>query len=118
MLGNAVEQHRIPIPMEQAEVLEQLGLSMEQLTVSSISLHFSGILRGAAPISCYGSVVLKDGRAISPSASGGSSGSIKITEQGEAFSWRQLFAAPVPAEEIAGIRIHCGASEVWIPTEW
>ena len=43
-LGNPVEQHSVSIPAKQAEMLEQLGLSMNELTVSSISIHFSGIL--------------------------------------------------------------------------
>lgn len=117
-LRDAVEQHSISIPTKQAEALGQLGLSMEQLTVSSISLHFSGILKSVTPIPYSGAVVLKDGSTVEPSATGGSSSSLRTTEQGEMFSWSQLFAAPIQVEEISGIRIHHETSEVWIPVEW
>ena len=90
---------------------------MEELSVSSISINFKGILENATSIPYSGSVVLKDDSTVGFSATGGISSSIETTEVGEVFSWCQLFDAPVHVEEIAGVRIHHGTSEVWIPVE-
>ncbi|MBD5524927.1 MAG: DUF4179 domain-containing protein [Lachnospiraceae bacterium] len=117
-LGNPVEQHSVSIPAKQAEMLEQLGLSMDELTVSSISIHFSGILESPVSAPYSGSVILKDGSTVGFSASGGASSGIGTAYTGKPFSWCRLFDAPIQVEEIEGIRIYQGASEVWIPVEW
>ena len=117
-LGNPVEQHSVSIPAKQAEMLEQLGLSVEELTVSSISIHFSGILGSTVSAPYSGSVMLKDGSTVGFSASGGTSSGIGTANIGKPFSWCRLFDAPIQVEEIEGIRIYQGTSEVWIPVEW
>lgn len=114
-LGNAVEQHSISVPVRQTEMLEQLGLSINELTVSSISIHFSGDLKKAVPPLYSASVMLKDGSTVDFSVSGGIS--TDIAQPGETFSWYQLFDAPIQVAEIEGIRIYQGTSEVWIPLE-
>lgn len=116
-LGNAVEQQNVSIPDKQMQELVQLGLSVEELGVSSISINFKGILKNVSSIPYSGSVVLKDGSAVGLSATGGISSSIETTEAGEVYSWCQLFDAPIDVEEIAGVWIHHGDSEVWIPAE-
>ena len=116
-LENALEQHSIVIPEEQKETFEQLGLSVEEMTVSSISIHFSGVRESAAVMPALGAVVLKDGSTVSLSATGGASGNGETTEAGRAFYCYRLFAAPIQVEEIAGIRIRQGRSEVWIPVD-
>lgn len=116
-LGNALEQHNIAISEEQAEAFEQLGLSVEEMSVSSISIRFSGIRESTAVMPSLGAVVLKDGSAVGLSASGGISGNGEMTEAGREFYCYWLFAAPIQAEEIAGIRIWQDRSEVWIPVE-
>ncbi|MBD5488597.1 MAG: DUF4179 domain-containing protein [Lachnospiraceae bacterium] len=117
-LGNPVEQHSVSIPAKQAEMLEQLGLSVDELTVSSISIHFSGILGSTVSGPYSGSVILKDGSTVGFSASGGASSGIWTANIGKPFSWCRLFDAPIQVEEIEGIRIYQGTSEVWIPVEW
>ena len=117
-LGNPVEQHSVSIPAKQAEMLKQLGLSVDELTVSSISSHFSGILGSTVSGSYSGSVMLKDGSTVGFSASGGTSSGIGAANIGKPFSWCRLFDVPIQVEEIEGIRIYQGTSEVWIPVEW
>lgn len=117
-LGNPVEQHSVSIPAKQAEMLKQLGLSVDELTVSSISIHFSGILGSTVSGSYSGSVMLKDGSTVGFSASGGTSSGIGAANIGKPFSWCRLFDVPIQVEEIEGIRIYQGTSEVWIPVEW
>ncbi|MBD5485200.1 MAG: DUF4179 domain-containing protein [Lachnospiraceae bacterium] len=117
-LENPVEQHSVSIPAKQAEMLEQLGLSVEELTVSSISIHFSGILGSTVSGPYSGSVMLKDGSTVGFSASGGTSSGIGAANTEKPFSWCRLFDAPIQVEEIEGIRIYQGTSEVWIPVEW
>ncbi|MBD5454517.1 MAG: hypothetical protein HDR30_09435 [Lachnospiraceae bacterium] len=116
-LENALEQHSIVIPEEQKEAFGRLGLSVEEMTVSSISIHFSGIRESTAVMPALGAVVLKDGSTVELSANGGISGSGETTEAGRAFYCYRLFAAPIQVEEIAGIRIRQDRSEVWIPVE-
>ena len=116
-LGNALEQRSIVISEEQAEEFGQLGLSVEEMTVSSMSIHFSGIRESTAVMPALGAVVLKDGSTVGLSATGGASGSGEMTETGRVFYCYRLFAAPIQVEEIAGIRIRQGRSEVWIPVE-
>ena len=116
-LENAVERRSIVIPAEQEDAFEQLGLSVEEMRVSSISLYFSGIRESTAVIPALSTVVLKDGSTVGLSATGGASGSGETTEAGRAFYCYRLFAAPIQVEEIAGIRIRQGRSEVWIPVE-
>lgn len=117
MLENAVEQHSIAIPAEQEEAFEQLGLSVEEMSVSSISIHFSGIRESTAVMPALDAVVLKDGSTVGLSATGGISGNGERTEAGVLFYCYRLFDAPIQVEEIAGIRIRQGRSEVWIPVE-
>ena len=116
-LENALEQKSIIIPEEQAEEFEQLGLSVKEMTVSSISIHFSGIRESTTVRPALGAVVLKDGSTVELSATGGASGNGETTEAGRAFYCYRLFAAPIQVEEIAGIRIRQDRSEVWIPVE-
>ena len=116
-LEDAVEQQSIAIPEEQAEAFEQLGLSVEEISVSSMSLYFSGIRESTAVMPALGAVVLKDGSAVELSATGGASGNGETTDAGRAFYCYRLFAAPIQVEEIAGIRIRQDRSEVWIPVE-
>lgn len=116
-LENALEQYSIVIPEEQEEAFEQLGLSVDKITVSSISIHFSGIRESTADMPALGAVVLKDGSTVDLSATGGTSGNGETTEAGRAFYCYRLFAAPIQVEKVAGIRIRQGRSEVWIPVE-
>ncbi len=116
-LGDAVEQQGIVIPEEQEEAFEQLGLSVEEMAVSSMSVRFSGIRESTAVMPVLDAVVLKDGSTVGLSATGGASGSGETTEAGRAFYCYRLFAAPIQVEEIAGIRIRQGRSEVWIPVD-
>ena len=117
-LGNPVEQHNVSIPAKQTEMLKQLGLSVDELTISSISIHFSGILGSTVSAPYSGSVMLKDESTVGFSASGGSLSGIGTASIGKQFSWCRLFNAPIQVEEIEGIRINQGTSEVWIPVEW
>ena len=116
-LENALEQHSIVIPEEQEEAFEQLGISMEEMSVSSISIHFSGVRESTAVMPALDAVVLKDGSSVGLSATGGASGNGETTVAGRAFYCYRLFAAPIQVEEIAGIRIRQDRSEVWIPIE-
>ena len=116
-LGNAVEQQNVLITDKQMQELVQLGLSVKELSVSSISINFKGSLENATSIPYSGSVVLKDGSTVGLSATGGISSSIETTKVGEVFSWTQLFDAPINVDEIGGVWIHHGSSEVWIPVE-
>ncbi|MDE6663243.1 MAG: hypothetical protein K2K46_07835 [Lachnospiraceae bacterium] len=114
-LGSAVEQQNVSIPDKQMQELAQLGFSVEELCVSSISINFKGIIENSTSIPYSASVVLKDGSTVGFAATGGISSSIETTEVGEVFSWCQLFDAPVHLDEIDGIWIYHGSSEVWIP---
>ena len=116
-LGNALEQRSIVISDEQAEEFGQLGLSVEEMTVSSMSIHFSGIRDITAVMPALGAVVLKDGSIVGLSATGGISGTGETTEAGRAFYCYRLFSAPIQVEKIAEIRIRQGRAEVRIPIE-
>ena len=116
-LGNAVEQQNVLITDKQMQELVQLGLSVKELSVSSISINFKGILENATSIPYSASVVLKDGSTVGFAATGGISSSIETTEVGEIFSWCQLFDSQLHLDEIDGIWIHHGSSKVWIPLE-
>lgn len=119
-LGAMLESVDVEIDASTHEILEDKGLFIEEMSVSPISIYYSGLCDGkyAYPAS----VVLKDGSITEGEKNLGgrgfkdNEGRMK-EEYPYSFYYSHLFTAPINVEEIEGIRIHVGKTDIWIPME-
>ncbi len=119
-LGKALAQHEVAIRADNAAALENMGLSIDSMSLSPISLRYAGKDTQASALSVSITVVRKDGRIIENAPNGGSqrTGRTGQDDLGFSFSACVLFAEPVLPEEIAEIHIRDRfGNEVRIPFE-
>lgn len=119
-LGERLESVDVAIDASAHKILEDKGLFIEKISVSPISISYSGLSDGkyAFPIS----VVLKDGSIMDGEKNyGGQSREDNKGRMKEDYpyliTYDRLFPAPINVEEIEGIRIHVGKTDIWIPME-
>lgn len=106
-LGDALEQHELSIDTQSAAALEKMGITVEQMIISPISLSYYGKGTHTRALSASITIVLKDGSVIekSPTGSGYSLSDTNRNNTSFSFYASQVFAAPVPIEDIAEIHI-------------
>ena len=112
-----MERVNLTIDESACKILEEKGLLIEEISVSPISIFYSGISRsgGIYPVS----IVLKDGSIIECSYGGscGSNDGRLKEDYPYLVTYSDLFDAPIKLDEIVGIRIKAGKTDVWIPME-
>lgn len=106
-LGKALEQHELTIDAENAAALQDMGISVEQMSISPISLSYSGTGTHTKALSASITVILKDGSIIEPSPTGGGYSLSDTNRDNTSFSFfaSKIFATPVMIEDIAEIHI-------------
>lgn len=116
-LETKMERVNLTIDESACKILEEKGLLIDEISVSPISIFYSGISRsgGIIPVS----IVLKDGSVIECSYGGSCSSNDGRLREDYPYlvTYSDLFDAPVKVDEIEGIRIKIGKTEVWIPME-
>lgn len=118
-LGNPVEQHELAVDAETNRSLQDMGMTIESMSVSPVSLRYSGIGTHRDVSQAAVEVVLRDGSVVEESASGSSLDfECPASEKEYAlYDAAILFAAPVLHEEIAGVRIKYKTQQVWIAAD-
>ena len=106
-LGKALEQRELTISAENAAALEDLGISVERMSISPLSICYSGKGTHTKAFSASITVVLKDGRVVEPSPTGGGYALSDANRNNTSFSFyaTKLFSELVPLEDIAEIHI-------------
>ena len=120
-LGPKVNRVNLRIDEPTRKALEEKGLMVEELSVSPISVNYSFIshFRAEYPVS----VVLKDGSVVEHYVGGGSGGHERKEgrlkdEYPYLSDSSYLFTTPINLDEIDGIRITTGKTDIWIPVEY
>lgn len=118
-LGDALEQQELSIDAQNAAVLEKMGVSVEHMIISPISLSCYGKGTHTQALSASITIVLKDGSVIekSPTGSGYSLSDTNQDNTSFSFCASQVFAAPVLLEDIAEIHIqdYYSSADIRIP---
>ena len=106
-LGKALEQRELTISAENAAALEDMGISVERMSISPLSVCYSGKGTHTKAFSASVTVVLKDGRVVEPSPTGGGYALSDANRNNTSFSFyaAKLFSELVPLEDIAEIHI-------------
>lgn len=119
-LGKALEQRELTIDAENAAALSNMGISVERMLLSPLSLCCSGKGTHTRALSASISVVLKDGRVIENSPNGSGYALSDTNQNNTSFSFfaRVLFEEPIPLEDIAEIHIQNHRNtDIHIPVE-
>lgn len=119
-LGEMLESIDVAIDASTHKILEDKGLLIEKISVSPISISYSCLSDGIYVFPVY--VVLKDGSIMDGETNyGGHSREDNKGRMKEDYpyllTYERLFPAPINVEEIEGIRIHVGKTDIWIPME-
>lgn len=117
-LEKALEPLELTVSTENAAALEDMGISVERMTLSPLSLCYSGTGTHPRILSSSITVVLKDGRIIesSPNGSGYALSDTGRNKTSFSFIARELFAEPVLPEEVAEIHIsNSQGADIHIP---
>lgn len=106
-LGKALEQYELTIDAENAAALNDMGISVESMSLSPLSLCYSGKGTHTSALSASITVVLNDGRTVekSPNGSGYALNDTNRNNTSFSFFARVFFAEPVLPEDIAEIHI-------------
>lgn len=106
-LEKALTQHELTIDAENAAALKDMGISVDRMSVSPLSLCYSGKGTHTKALSASITVVRKDGRVIEKSPNGSGYALSDANRDNTSFSFfaRVLFAEPVLPEDIAEIHI-------------
>lgn len=117
-LEKTLEQYELTIDAENAAALKNMGISVEQMSISPLSLCYSGKGTHTRALSASITVILKDGSVIENSGNGGGYALSDANRDNTSFSFfaSKLFAVPVLIEEVAEIHIqdHRG-TDIHIP---
>ena len=119
-LGKALEQHELTIDAENAAALQDMGISVAQMSISPISLSYSGTGTHTKALSASITVILKDGSIIEPSPTGGGYSLSDTNRDNTSFTFfaSKIFATPVMIEDIAEIHIQdYHDADIHIPVE-
>ncbi len=120
-LGTKVDRVNLTIAEATRKEFEENGIMIEEISVSPISMYYSGI-SSFKSIYTKLSVVLKDGSEIG-CYSGGSGWSDRkagelLEEYPYSVNYSRVFTEPINLEEVEGIRIKTGKTHIWIPMEY
>ena len=120
-LGNALEQQELKIDAENAAAFEEMGISVEQMIISPLSLSYSGKGTHTRALSASITVVLKDGSVVESSPTGGGYSLSDKNRNNTSFSFcaSQVFAVPIMIDNIAEIHIQdkYSPTDIRIPFE-
>ena len=120
-LEKTLERYKLTIDKENAAALMNMGVSVEQMSISPLSLCYSGKGTHTRALSASITVILKDGSVIENSGNGGGYALSDANRDNTSFSFfaSKLFAAPVLIEDVAEIYIndHRG-TDIHIPVEF
>lgn len=119
-LEKALEQYELTIDAENAAALQDMGISIERMSISPLSLSYSGTGTHTKALSASITVILKDGSIIEPSPSGGGYSLSDANRDNTSFSFfaGKIFATPVMIEDIAEIHIQdYHDADIHIPVE-
>lgn len=106
-LEKALEQHELTIDAQNAAALKNMGISVERMSLSPLSLCYSGKGTHTRALSASITVVLKDGRIIKSSPNGGGYALSDANRDNTSFSFfaSVLFEEPVLLEDAVEIQI-------------
>lgn len=117
-LGTALEQRELTIDAQNTAALKDMGISVDRISLSPLSLCYSGKGTHTRALSASVTIVLKDGRIIKRSPNGSGYALSDTNRDNTSFSFfaSVLFEEPVLLEDVAEIQIrnHWG-SDIHIP---
>lgn len=120
-LGTKVDRVNLTIAESTRKEFEENGIMIEEISVSPISMYFSGISYYKS-IYTKISVVLKDGSEIGYYYGGSSYSDRKegklLEEYPYEVNYTRVFTSPINLEDVEGIRIKTGKTHIWIPMEY
>ncbi|MDE5867300.1 MAG: hypothetical protein K2H31_12005 [Lachnospiraceae bacterium] len=120
-LGTKVDRVNLTIDEQTRKAFEENGIMIEEISVSPISIFYSGI---SSFKSIYTKlyVVLKNGSEVECYYGGNDSSERKegklLEEYPYSVNYSNMFTAPINLEEVEGIRIKTGKTHIWIPMEY
>lgn len=120
-LGTKVDRVNLTIDEQTRKAFEENGIMIEEISVSPISIFYSGI---SCYISIYTklSVVLKNGSEVECYYGGHDSSERKegklLEEYPYSVNYSNMFTTPIDLEDIEGIQIKTGKTHIWIPMEY
>lgn len=118
-LENAVERQEVPLDDAVRSALGGMGLTIDSLTISPLSLQYAGIGTHRDITHTYMEVILKDGSVVGDMGAGYDFDCSAAEREYTFFYARQFFTAPALPGQIAGVRVwNYKAEDVWIPVEF
>lgn len=120
-LGKALMQHELTLDADNAAALKDMGASIEKMSLSPLSLCYSGTGTHPGILTATITVVLKDGQIIKKSPNGGGYTMNDTNEDDTGFSFAAsvFFAEPILLEEVAKIHIrNSQGADIHIPVEY
>ena len=120
-LGKALMQHELTLDAGSAAALEDMGASIEKMSLSPLSLCYSGSDTHPGILTATITVVLKDGQIIKKSPNGGGYTMNDTSEDDAGFSFAAsvFFAEPILLEEVAEIHIrNSQGADIHIPVAY
>lgn len=120
-LGTKVDRVNLTIGESTRKEFEENGIMIEEISVSPISMYYSGI-SSFKSIYTKLSVVLKDGSEIGCYYGGDGYSDRKegklLEEYPYSVNYSRMFTTPIDLDEIEGIQIKTGKTHIWIPMEY
>ena len=120
-LGTKVDRVNLTIGESTRKEFEENGIMIEEISVSPISIFYSGISYYKS-IYTKLTVVLKDGSEIGCYSGGDNFSDRKsgklLEEYPYSINYSRVFTSPINFEEVEGIRIKTGKTHIWIPMEY
>lgn len=118
-LGDKVDRVNLTIDEPARKALEEKGMMIEEMSVSPISIFYSGISVGYI---YQASVVLKDGSVIECYSGYSGSGERKDGKLKEEYPYEvhysRLFTTPINLDEVEGVQINTGKTDILITIEY
>ncbi len=120
-LGTKVDRVNLTIDESTRKEFEENGIMIEEISVSPISMYYSGI-SSFKSIYTKLSVVLKDGSEIGCYYGGDGYSDRKegklLEEYPYSVNYSRMFTTPIDLDEVEGIQIKTGKTHIWIPMEY
>lgn len=117
-LENPAQCCEIPLDAAVRSALGEMGLNIETMTITPLSLQYTGSGTHKDITHTYMEVVRKDGSVADKIEVGHETAHTAAEQETTVFHNRQFFTVPVLPEEIAGVRVwNDNAEELWIDVE-
>ena len=114
-LEKPVAQSAVALDAADRSALGELGLDIENMTISPLSLQYDGSGTHKDITHTYMEVVLKDGSVVDDMGAGYETAHSAAEQETTVFHAHRFFTAPILPEEIAGVRVwNDNAEELWI----